>query len=70
MKPGRDEFGLRLAAKAADREKAARQEWPALEARLRELGYSPKAIARAFRTLSGPGSVAQALDVLRTRPRE
>jgi hypothetical protein len=38
MRPGKDEFGLRLAAKAADRGKAARQEWPAFEERLRVLG--------------------------------
>jgi hypothetical protein len=65
MRPGEDEFGLRLAAKAADREKAARLEWPAFEERLRELGYGPRAIAHAFRTLSGPGTVAEALEVLR-----
>src|SRR5450631_467307 len=65
MCPGEDEFGLRLAAKAADRGKAARQEWPAFEERLRGLGYSPRAIAHAFRTLSGPGTVAEALEVLR-----
>jgi hypothetical protein len=65
MRPGEDEFGLRLAAKAADREKAAGLEWPAFEERLRELGYGPRAIAHAFRTLSGPGTVAEALEVLR-----
>ena len=64
------EFGplresLRLAAKAADRGKAAQQEWPAFEERLRELGYSPRAIAHAFSALSGRGSVAEALEVLR-----
>ena len=46
---------------AADRGKAAKQQWPAFEKRLRELGYSPLAIAHAFSTLSGPGSVAEAL---------
>jgi hypothetical protein len=56
---------LRLAARAADRGKAAQQEWPAFEKRLRALGYSPLAIANAFSTLSGPGSVAEALEVLR-----
>jgi hypothetical protein len=66
MRPGEDEFGLRLAAKAADREKAARLEWPAFEERLRELGYGPRAIAHAFRTLSGPGTVAAALEALKT----
>jgi hypothetical protein len=63
---GEDEFGLRLAAKAADREKAARQEWPAFEERLRELGYGPRAIAYAFQTLIGPGTVTEALEVLKT----
>jgi len=65
VRSGHDEFGLRLAAKAADREKAAREEWPAFEERLRELGYSPRAIARAFRTLSGPGTVDEALEVVK-----
>ena len=65
MRPGEHEFGLRLAARAADREKAAGLEWPAFEERLRELGYGPRAIAHAFRTLSGPGTVAEALEVLR-----
>ena len=65
MRPGEHEFGLRLAAKAADREKAAGLEWPAFEERLRKLGYGPRAIAHAFRTLSGPGTVAEALEVLR-----
>lgn len=64
MGPGNDDFGLRLAAQAADREKSARQEWPAFEGRLKKLGYGPRAIAHAFRTLSGPGTVAEALEVL------
>ena len=59
-----DEFGLRLAAKAADRQQAASQEWPAFESRLQELGYTARAIAHAFRTLSGPGSVAEAVAAL------
>jgi hypothetical protein len=54
-----------LAAKAADRGKAAQQQWPAFEKRLSELGYSPLAIAHAFRALSGPATVAEALEVLR-----
>ena len=54
-----------LAAKAADRGKAAKHEWPAFEKRLKQLGYSPLAIAHAFTTLSGPGTVAEALEVLR-----
>ncbi|MGO9961606.1 MAG: hypothetical protein ACLP50_37480 [Solirubrobacteraceae bacterium] len=69
MRPGNDEFGLRLAAKAADREKAARQEWPAFEKRLRELGYAPRAIAHAFSTLKGPCTVAEALAVLKRMSR-
>jgi hypothetical protein len=65
MSPGDGEFAdLRLAAKAADRQKAAREQWPAFEARLRDLGYGSKAIARAFSSLSGRGSVAEALQVL------
>jgi hypothetical protein len=56
---------LRLAAKAADRGKVAKQQWPAFEKRLRGLGYTPVAIAHAFSALSGPGSVAEALEVLR-----
>jgi hypothetical protein len=66
MRGEEGEFGcLRLAAKAADRGKAAQREWPAFENRLKELGYSPLAIAHAFRTLSGSGTVAEALEVLR-----
>jgi hypothetical protein len=66
MRPGKGEFeSLRLAAKAADRAKAARQEWPAFEDRLRELGYGPRAIAHVFSTLSGPGTVAEALELLK-----
>jgi hypothetical protein len=65
MKPRGGEFeDLRLAAKAADRGKAARQEWPAFEERLKLLGYSPCAIAHAFSTLSGAGTVAEALEVV------
>jgi hypothetical protein len=33
--------------------------------RLRQLGYGPRAIAHAFSTLSGPGTVAEALEALR-----
>jgi hypothetical protein len=69
MRPGKDEFGLRLAAKAADREKAARQEWPAFEKRLKQLGYGSRAIAHAFSTLSGPGTVAEALEALKDMSR-
>lgn len=69
MTPGKDAFGLRLAAQAADRGNAARQEWPAFEARLRALGYGPRAIAHTFSTLSGPGTVADALEVLKDMSR-
>jgi hypothetical protein len=66
MRPREGEFeDLRLAAKAADRAKAAQQGWPAFEHRLKQLGYGPLSIAHAFRTLSGPGTVAEALKVLR-----
>jgi hypothetical protein len=69
MRPREGEFeSLRLAAKAADREKAAEKERPAFEARLTELGYGPLAIAHAFSSLSGPGSVAEALEVLKHPP--
>lgn len=59
-----DQFGLRLAAKAADQHKAAEREWPAFERRLRGLGYTPNSIAHAFSILSGPGTVAEALNAL------
>jgi hypothetical protein len=45
---------LRLAAKAADRAKAAEELRPAFEERLRELGYGSLAIAHAFSTLTTP----------------
>jgi hypothetical protein len=62
MKPAPGEWDdLHLAAKAADRAKAAEKLWPAFEERLRELGYSPLAIAHAFSSLTGPDSVAEAL---------
>lgn len=47
------------------RRTAARREWPAFEERLRELGYGQLAIAHAFSTLSGAGTVAEALEVLK-----
>jgi hypothetical protein len=66
MRPGDGGFAnLRLAAKAADRQKAACDQWPTFEARLRALGYGPRAIAHAFSALSGPGDVPQALQVLK-----
>lgn len=55
---------MRLAAKAADRAKAADELWPEFERRLKELGYSARGIARAFSVLSGPGTVDEALHVL------
>jgi hypothetical protein len=64
-----DEFGLRLAAKAADRADAAEHERPAFEERLRQLGYTPRAIARAFSCLNGPGTVADALEALEEQQR-
>jgi hypothetical protein len=60
---------LRLAAKAADRAKAAEPLWPAFEARLTELGYSPMAIAHAFETLKGAGTVDEALAELKENAR-
>ena len=62
MRPVPEEWeSLRLAAKAADRAKAAEELRPAFEKRLTEMGYGPLAIARAFSTLTGPGTVAEAL---------
>jgi hypothetical protein len=52
---------LRLAAKAADRAKAAEKLRPGFEKRLAELGYGPRSVAHAFSALSGPDSVADAL---------
>jgi hypothetical protein len=57
--------GLRLAAKAADRATAADELWPEFETQLKELGYSARGIARAFSVLSGPGTVDDALRVLK-----
>ncbi len=59
---------LRLAAKAADREKAAEKLRPEFEQRLTKLGYSSLEIANAFSLLSGPGTVAEALDALDHHP--
>lgn len=62
MKPVPEEWeSLRLAAKAADRAKEAEKLRPAFEKRLSELGYGPLAIAHAFNTLTGAGTVAEAL---------
>lgn len=69
MRPEEGEFEcLRLAAKAADRGKAAQREWPAFEKRLKELGYSPLAIAHAFSTLTA-GTVEEALTELEENAR-
>lgn len=62
MTPVPEEWeSLRLAAKATDRANAADMLRPAFEKRLEELGYGPSAIAHAFSTLTGPGTVAEAL---------
>ena len=62
MRPVSEEWeSLRLAAKAADRAKAAAELRPAFEKRLTELGYGPLSIAHAFNALTGPGTVAEAL---------
>lgn len=52
---------LRLAAKAADRERTGEMLRPEFERRLMELGYGPRAVAHAFSILTGPGTVAEAL---------
>jgi hypothetical protein len=59
---------LRLAAKAADRERAVEELRPAFEGRLRALGYDGRAIAHVYRVLAGPGTVSEALERL-DRPR-
>jgi hypothetical protein len=60
---------LRLAAKASDRANAAAELRPDFEARLKKLDYTPRGIAHAFSLLSGPGTVAEALEALeRYRP--
>jgi hypothetical protein len=61
MRPKADEFALRLAAKAADRAKAASELWPDFEKRLTLLGYRPRSIAHAFSILKGSGNVSEAL---------
>ena len=64
MKPTEDEFGLRLAAKAADREKAFAEHWPAVRAQLEQRGYSSWGIAQAYLVLSQGGSVDEAVEAL------
>lgn len=75
-RPGEHE-DLRLAAKVTDREKAAELQRPEFERRLTELGYPPGAIAEAYMTLRGPGTVEDALaqlqhtqDRVPNRPRQ
>jgi hypothetical protein len=65
MKPTHDEFGLRLAAKAADREKAFAERWPAVRAQLEQQGYSSWGIGQAHLVLSQGGSVDEAAEALR-----
>lgn len=65
LRPAPGEWdSLRLAAKAADRAKAAEELRPEFEKRLKRLGYGPLGIAHAFSILSGPGTVAEALEAL------
>src|ERR1700733_3831186 len=62
MKPSPEEWdSLRLAAKAADRGKAAEALRPAFEKRLRELGYGSLAVAHAFTALTGSDTVSAVL---------
>jgi hypothetical protein len=70
MRPAPGEWDcLRLAAKAADREKAGEILRRVLEPRLTELGYSPLAIAHAFSALTGPATVEEALAELKENER-
>jgi hypothetical protein len=70
MRPGPREWDcLRLAAKAADRVKAGEVLRPTFEERLRALGYSSLAIAHAHSTLTGPGTVEEALVELKEHAR-
>jgi hypothetical protein len=57
---------LRLAAKAADREKAFRQHCPAVEKQLRQWGYPSWGIAQAHLLLSTGASVNEAAEALRS----
>jgi hypothetical protein len=70
MKPTPEEWdSLRLAAKAADRGKAAEALRPAFEKRLSQLGYSSLAVAHAFSALTGPDTVEEALAELKENAR-
>jgi hypothetical protein len=69
MRPAPEEWdslrdSLRLAASAADLDKAAEKLRPAFELRLKDLGYGPLAIAHAFSILTGPAAVSEALTEL------
>ena len=64
-RPGEHE-DLRLAPKAADREKAAESQRREFEQRLTALGYPPQAIWHAYETLRGLGTVEDALAQLQT----
>jgi hypothetical protein len=65
MRADRELHGsLQLAAKAADRVKVADTLGPDFERRLKDLGYSQRGIAHALSLLSGPGTVADAREVL------
>ena len=70
VKPTKDEFGLRLAAKAADREKAVAEHWPAVRAQLEQRGYSSWGIGQAHLVLSQGGSVDEAVEALHTEEPE
>jgi hypothetical protein len=62
MRPAPGEWdSRRLAATAADRANTAEKLRAVFEKRLRDLGYSSLAIAHAFSTLIGPGTVEEAL---------
>ena len=55
---------LRWAVKAADREEAFQDRWPAIAAQLRQWGYSSWGIAQAHCVLASGGSVNDAADAL------
>jgi len=66
MRPREGDFeALRLAAKAADRGRAAQQEWPVFEKRLRQLGYGPRGDRPRVQHAERLGLCAEALEVLR-----
>ncbi|MBV9311043.1 MAG: hypothetical protein JOZ73_09425 [Solirubrobacterales bacterium] len=61
---------LRGAAKAADREKAFDEHWPAVRAQLEEWGYPSWGITQAHRVLSQGGNVNEAVEALHTEEPE